>query len=215
MTTAAAGVIPLRSLLVITDRKATRGRPLVDVVRRTLEGGARLVQLREKDLDGGPLYSLAVELVALAREFGARVLVSDRIDVALAAGADGVVLPADSFPTDVARRLLGAGRLVARSTHSAAEVEKAASEKCDFVLFGPVFATPSKAAFGAPQGVEALRAACRAAIPVFAVGGLTAANAREAVVAGAGGVAVIRALMSAEDPARVARELLRELPHQR
>jgi thiamine-phosphate pyrophosphorylase len=190
----------LPSLLVITDRRATGGRPLSTVVRAALEGGARLVQLREKDLDGGPLLDLARELAREARRAGARLLVNDRIDVALAARADGVVLPADSFPTEVARRLLGPGRLVGRSTHALAEVARAAREGCDFVLFGPLFATPSKAAYGTPQGIEALRAATAPSIPVFAVGGITADNARQAIDAGARGVAVIREVMEAPDP---------------
>ena len=195
-------------LLVITDRRETRGRPLVETVRGALAGGARLVELREKDLEGGALFALAESLGAECRRAGARLLVNDRIDVALAAGADGVVLPADSFPIDVARRLLGPTKLVARSTHSAAEVERAFHEGCDFVLFGPVYETPSKAAFGPPQGIEALRAAARFAIPVYAVGGVTAGNASAVLQAGAHGIAVIREAMAAEDPATAVARLL-------
>jgi thiamine-phosphate pyrophosphorylase len=197
----------LPRLLIITDRQATRGKPLVETVRMALAGGARLVQLREKDLEGGALFALAQSLAAECRRVGARLLVNDRIDVALAAGADGVVLPADSFPTDVARRLLGPTRLVARSTHSAAEVERARHDGCDFVLFGPVYETPSKAAFGPPQGIDALRVAARFAIPVYAVGGVTAKNASAVFQAGAHGVAVIREAMAAEDSTAVARLL--------
>jgi thiamine-phosphate diphosphorylase len=198
----------LPRLLVITDRQATRGRPLVEIVRAALAAGARLVQLREKDLEGGALFTLAEALVAECRPAGARLLVNDRIDVALAAGADGVVLPADSFPTDVARRLVGPTKLVARSTHSAADVERALREGCDFVLFGPVYETPSKAAFGPPQGIEALRAVARFPIPVYAVGGITAENAPPLLQAGAHGVAVIRDAMAAEDPAAAVAQLL-------
>lgn len=205
----------LPPLLVITDRHATGGRPLRDVVLAALEGGARLIQLREKDLEGGALFTLATELATLSRRFKARLLVNDRIDVTLAAAADGVVLPADSFPTAVARRLLGPNRLIARSTHTPVEVERAADDGCDFALFGPVHVTPSKAAFGAPQGIGALRAATRAPLPVYAVGGLTVATAREALAAGAAGIAVIRAVMSADDPARAVEELLKELFHRR
>jgi thiamine-phosphate pyrophosphorylase len=197
----------LPRLLIITDRQATRGKPLVETVRMALAGGARLVQLREKDLEGGALFALAQSLAAECARVGARLLVNDRIDVALAAGADGVVLPADSFPTDVARRLLGPTRLVARSTHSAAEVERARHDGCDFVLFGPVYETPSKAAFGPPQGIDALRVAARFAIPVYAVGGVTAKNASAVFQAGAHGVAVIREAMAAEDSTAVARLL--------
>ncbi len=161
------------------------------------------MQLREKDLEGGPLYSLAVDLRGLTREFDAKLLVNDRIDVALAADADGVVLPASSFTTAEARRLLGPDKILARSTHSAAEVERAAREPLDFVLFGPIHATPSKTGYGPPQGVERLREAARFGIAVYAVGGITAENAREAVGAGAAGVAVLRAAM--EGPGVVGR----------
>lgn len=198
----------LPRLLVITDRQATRGGPLVEIVRAALAAGARLVQLREKDLEGGALFALAEALVAECRRVGARLLVNGRIDVALAAGADGVVLPADSFPTDVARRLVGPTKLVARSTHSAAEVERALREGCDFVLFGPVYETPAKAAFGPPQGIEALRTVTRFAIPVYAVGGVTVENAAAVLQAGAHGVAVIREVMAAEDPAAAVARLL-------
>ncbi len=173
-----------------------------------LAGGARLVQLREKDLEGGALFALAESLAAECRRAGARLLVNDRLDVALAAGADGVVLPADSFPTRVARRLLGPTRLVARSTHSAAEVERALQEGCDFVLFGPVYETPSKAAFGPPQGIEAIRTAARLPIPVYAVGGVTAENAPALLQAGAHGVALIREVIAAENPASAVARLL-------
>lgn len=195
-------------LLVITDRAATRGRPLAAIVRAALAGGARWFQLREKDLDGGPLLALAEELAAQIRAEGGKLLVNDRIDVALAARADGVVLPAASFATADARALLGPGAIVARSTHARDEVERAAREGCDFVLFGPLFTTPSKAAHGAPQGLPRLREACAVGIPVVAVGGITAESAPRALAAGARGVAVIRDVMAAGDPAEAAARLV-------
>ena len=181
------------------------------MVRAALAGGARLVQLREKDLDGGDLLALAEPLVADCHEVGAQLLVNDRIDVALAAGADGVVLPSDSFPTPVARRLLGRAATIGRSTHGSEEVEVAARAGCDFVLFGPVYATPAKAAFGPPQGLERLREASARGIATFAVGGVTAATAAAALATGAHGVAVIREVMSAADPRQAVRALLAAL----
>ena len=170
-----------------------------------------MIQLREKNLDGGDLLALAEALVADCHDAGAQLLVNDRIDVALAAAAHGVVLPSDSFPTEVARRLLGPAASIARSTHAAAEVERAVREGCDFVLFGPVHATPAKAAFGAPQGIERLREVSARGIATFAVGGLTAANAPAAISAGAYGVAVIREVMSAADPQAAVETLLAAL----
>jgi thiamine-phosphate pyrophosphorylase len=200
------GALP--RLCVVTDRHATGGRALVDVVRAALDGGARLVQLREKDLDGGPLFALCKELLVETSRYGARLLVNDRIDVARAAGADGVVLPADSFPTAVARSLLGDGKIVGRSTHSAEEVARAAREHVDFVFFGPLFETPSKAAFGSPQGMAKLEQAARLGTPVIAIGGLTAENAARTRAAGAHGIAVIREVMSAADPKVAVERLL-------
>lgn len=196
------------SLLVVTDRAATRGRPLGVVVRAALAGGARWFQLREKDLDGGPLLALAEELAAEIHAGGGRLLVNDRIDVALAARADGVVLPATSFATADARALLGPAAILARSTHSSEEVARAARDGCDFVLFGPVFATPSKEAYGPPQGLEGLREASRLGVPVVAVGGITAGSAPGAISAGAAGIAVIREVMAADAPAEASARLL-------
>jgi thiamine-phosphate pyrophosphorylase len=198
----------LAPLMVITDRRATGDRGLITVVEGALRGGARLIQLREKDLDSGPLLSLARELRALTRRFDARLLVNDRIEVALAAEADGVVLPARSFATEDARRLLGAERWIGRSTHSAEEAHAAAAEGADFALFGPVFATPAKAALGEPQGLVRLAAAARAAIPVYAVGGVTSEDVTACRANGAHGVAVIREVMCAPDPAEAVRRLL-------
>ncbi|MEA2627167.1 MAG: thiamine-phosphate pyrophosphorylase [Candidatus Binatota bacterium] len=195
-------------LLVVTDRRATAGRPLAEVVSAAIAGGARLIQLREKDLEGRALHALAVELARIAHDCGARLLINDRVDVALAAGADGVVLPADSLPVDAVRQLVGSKRMIARSTHSPEEVARAADDGADLALFGPVFATPSKAAYGAPQGIERLRQACRTPLPVLAVGGIDATNAAQAIAAGASGVAVIRAVMAAPDPAAAVREIL-------
>jgi len=205
----------LTRLCVVTDRHATAGRPLATVVRAALEGGARLVQLREKDLEGGPLFSLCEELVIETRRFGAKLLVNDRIDVALAAGADGVVLPANSFSTEVARSLLGEGKIIGRSTHSPTEVERAARDGCDFAFFGPVFATPSKAAFGEPQGIERLAAVTKLGIPLIAIGGIDSQNAPAAIKAGAHGVAVIREAMSAADPKASVERLLTAIGRER
>ena len=197
----------LPRVMVITDRRLTGSRSLGDVVTAALEGGARLVQLREKDLEGRELLGLAKELRVVTARHGAVFLVNDRIDVALAAEADGVVLPARSFETAIARTILGPGRRIARSTHSLEEAARAADERCDFALFGPVFATPAKASFGDPQGLGRLREATTAPIPVFAVGGIDSSNARAAFENGAYGIAVIRAVMSAPDPGRAASDL--------
>jgi thiamine-phosphate pyrophosphorylase len=131
-------------------------------------------------------------------------LVNDRVDVALAAGADGVHLPSAGLPVAVARQLLGAGKLVGTSCHSGAEIGSAGRAGADFAFFGPVWDTPGKTA----QGEAALEAAVRAAaIPVFAIGGVTAATAARAKRAGAYGVACFRSVLGAPNPARAAAAL--------
>jgi thiamine-phosphate pyrophosphorylase len=197
------------SLYLVTDRRQTRGRTLIDTVHAALDGGARAVQLREKDLLGAELFRLATDLRDLTARYGAALFVNDRVDVALAAGADGVHLGQNAIPPLTARRLLGSDRLIGVSTHTRAEVAHAIEAGADFVVFGPVYWTPSKAPFGAPRGLEELASvtACTQA-PVLAIGGISAERVADVRSAGASGVAVISAIMSAEDPARASRALL-------
>lgn len=199
-------------LYIVTDRGATHGRPLVEVVERALQGaGARAplvaVQLREKDLLAGPLLALARSLAAVTRSFGARLFVNDRLDVALAAAADGVHLGGGSLSVKDVRALTD--RLaVAASTHEPADVAAAARDGADFVVLGPIFDTPSKRGLGAPLGPSAIAAARFDSIPILALGGVDQANAEECLRAGAHGVACIRAVMAADDPGRAARLFL-------
>jgi len=131
-------------------------------------------------------------------------VVNDRVDVALAAAADGVQLPADGLPVAAARTLLGAGRAIGCSVHGEEELARAAG--ADFILFGPIYDTPAKRVFGPPQGLDRL-AACarRATLPVVAVGGIVPERVAEVLRAGAVGVAVIGAILDAADPAAVVR----------
>lgn len=199
------------SLYFVTDRKQTGGRPLADVVHAALDGGARAVQLREKDLEGGELYRLAEELRILTSRYNARLLINDRIDIALAVNADGVQLGQLSFPPRTARQLLGTEKLIGVSTHSPVEIEAAGG--ADFLVFGPVYFTPSKAAYGEPQGLERLRrAVAQSAVPVIAIGGIKKEQITEVINAGAHGIGVITAISTAADPAQAARELLALLP---
>jgi thiamine-phosphate pyrophosphorylase len=178
-------------------------------LRESLAAGLRAVQVREKDLPTRPLLDLAREVRVLTREYGARLFVNDRLDIALAVEADGVQLRADSMPVAAARRLLGPERLIGVSAHSAAEARRAEAEGADFVLLGPIYATPSKLAYGAPIGLEPLaEAAQQCRLPVFAIGGITAARLDAVHRAGARGAAVISAILSAESVAVATRELL-------
>ena len=206
-------------LYLITARKLAGERGLVSILETILQAAAEVlpqppiaVQLREKDLDGRPLMQLAIELVQVCRRYKVPMLVNGRVDVALAAGADGVHLPSDGIGPDDARRLLGESKLIGVSTHSAAEITRAETLGADFAVFGPVFAPISKGVYDAPCGPEGLAAACAAAsIPVFALGGITAGRVTELNDADAAGAAVIGAIIGAKDPARAALEIMNAL----
>ncbi|HLY39377.1 MAG TPA: thiamine phosphate synthase [Candidatus Binatia bacterium] len=189
-------------LVLVTDRTATRDCDLVAVVETALAAGLPAVQLREKDLPGRPLLALAERLRAATTRTGALLFINDRVDVAIACGADGVHLGAASMAVDAARRLLGDRALIGVSTHAPGE----AAAGADFAFFGPVWETPSKS--GA-QGAARLAAAIRAAkIPVLAIGGVTPARVADVRAAGAAGVAVIRAILAADDPGAATRALV-------
>jgi thiamine-phosphate pyrophosphorylase len=194
-------------LILVTSRAAARGGDVVGQVARALEAvppGSTLVQLREKDRGGRELATLAAEVVAAARARGARVVVNDRLDVALACGADGVHLPESGMDVAGARSLLGTRALIGASVHDVAGAATRAA--ADYLIMGPVWETPGKAACGVALLAEVVRAA--AGRPVFAVGGVDVARADEAAGAGAWGVAVIRAVMAAEDAGAEAAALL-------
>lgn len=195
-------------LCLVTDRGRTRGRPLLELVAAALRGGVEAVQLREKDLSGRELYDLAVALRALCRQYDAKLLVNDRVDVALAAGADGVQLPLTSFDPADARRLIGQGKLIGASAHGPEEARAAAAAGADFVVLGPIFDTPSKRPYGPPLGVDRLREISgQLGVPVLAIGGVRADHASALRQAGAWGVAVVSAILEAADPAAAAAEL--------
>jgi thiamine-phosphate pyrophosphorylase len=200
--------VPDIRLYLVTDRKRTRGRPLTEVVAAALRGGIEAVQVREKDLPTSDLLRLCLALRPLCRAHGAALLVNDRIDVAVAAGADGVHLPVDSFAPSDARRLLGPRAIIGASTHSEKEACVAVDGGADFIVFGPVFDTPEKRRFGPPVGLDALAAVVRrVSVPVLGIGGIDAQRAGPVRAAGARGVAVVSSILEAPDPARQARAL--------
>jgi thiamine-phosphate pyrophosphorylase len=196
----------LPKLYPITDRRLS-GLSHAEQVARLCEGGARLVQLREKELSPREFYAEASEALRVARTFGARVFVNDRADVALALGADGVHLGQEDMPPAPARALLGDGVVVGFSTHNVEQAIEAARLPVDYIAVGPVFATSSKQN---PDPVVALEGVRRVresigGVPLVAIGGVTAENARSVLEAGADSVAVIGALLSAANPAEITR----------
>ena len=173
-----------------------------------LAPGRVAVQLREKSLTGAALFELACELAERCHAHGQLLLVNERVDVALACGADGVHLPVTAVGPAAARRLLGPSALIGVSCHSADQVARAAAGGADYATFGPVWTTPSKARFGAPVGLDRLREASRLGLPLVALGGVEPALAPQAIAAGAAGVAAIRAWLTGPDPAAAVRALL-------
>jgi thiamine-phosphate pyrophosphorylase len=203
---------PIPSESPLGDPTSLRAHSLHDSIRRAAAAGTGWIQIREKDLAARPLVELARFAVAETRGTATRVLVNDRLDVALAVDAAGVHLGEDSLSLKVVsewRRSTGrVDFLVGVSCHSLESAHAAERGGADYIIFGPVFATPAKAAFGPPQGIERLREVCASVeIPVLAVGGVNLENMRACVAAGAAGVAAIRLFQDAEDSAELTAQL--------
>ena len=203
---------PTFDLYLVTDRAQTGGRDPLAVLEQALAGGVKAVQLREKDLSGKALFELAEKTRRLCERYRASLLVNDRIDVALAVDAAGVQLTGVSLPVQVARSLLGPQKLLGASTHSLEEARQAQNDGADFILFGPVYFTPSKAAFGVPQGLPALKKILEnVSLPVYAIGGIKAEHIADLRSLGVRGVALISAIIGAADPKEAAAGLIRLL----
>lgn len=184
---------------LITDRKVST-KPLPEAVRLALEGGVRAIQLREKDLPIRELLSLAHELRSITREFGAKLFINDRVDVAVSVDADGVHLGTRSMPPEGARKVVGKGMFIGVSTHNLEEAKAAEAGGADFITFGPVFETPSKAEYGPPVGLEVIKSLVyEVKMPVFAIGGIHGGNIKQVILSGVAGVAVISAIFSSPD----------------
>lgn len=207
------GLAASERLYLITDGSSVHGGAgLVDKVIEALKGGVRLVQLREKDLNGKDLLKLSLRLCSVTRDFGAKLLINDRMDVTLLSGADGVHLGQSSVSASDARKMLGGGKLIGVSAHSLKEARKAEEDGADLVTFGPVYPTESKARYGSPVGLEALKEVSSALdIPVYAIGGVKKGTVREVLAAGAFGAAVISAILGSADAAKSAEELVEEM----
>jgi thiamine-phosphate pyrophosphorylase len=196
-------------LYLVTDRTQTQGRDLLWVLECALEGGVKAIQLREKDLSGKELFQLADKTRELCDRYHAQLFINDRIDVALAVDAAGVQLGKKSIPIKTARRLLEPPKLIGYSAHSLEESQTAQQSGTDFILFGPVYFTSSKAQYGKPQGLEALKKIVeKVALPVYAIGGIKPDSIIDVQRAGARGVALISAIISADRPSDAAAEMV-------
>jgi thiamine-phosphate pyrophosphorylase len=191
------------SVYLVTDRALSGERSVLEVVRQALAGGVSIVQLRDPTATTADLLAQARELAALARQADVPFIVNDRVDVALAARADGVHLGQSDMPAADARALLGPDRIIGLSVSSVAELSSADLASVDYLGIGPVFSTRTKLDAGAPLGIDGLRALVeRAELPVVAIGGIDADNAAHVLGTGVDGVAVVSAICAARDPRR-------------
>lgn len=203
---------PDYGVYLVTDRGLCLGRPLEDVVRQAVSGGVSVVQLREKNADTREFVELARALGRELGRHGVPLLINDRIDVALASGADGVHVGQSDMPYPEARRLMGPDAIIGLSVETMAQVREAEGWDVDYLGVSPIFSTSTKTDTGAPWGLEGLRRLREATRhKLVGIGALNAANAAEVVQAGADGIAVVSAICSADSPAEAASLLRAEV----
>jgi len=196
---------------LITDRNHCK-QPFIDTISLALKGGIKTVQLREKGLATHELYSIAYELRKITSEFKANLIINDRVDIALAVEADGVHLGWESLPFGVVRKLLGFEKLIGVSTHNRQEALQAQEYGADYITFGPIFDTPSKAGLLKPTGVEEIQKLKNEIdLPIVALGGINEKNVESVLNGGADGIAVISSIMQADNPEDAARCLCNKI----
>jgi thiamine-phosphate pyrophosphorylase len=200
-------------LYLITDRKLFKGQCLFYLALETaLKAGVNFIQLREKRLPAKMLLDTAKWVSELTKEYRAKLFINDRVDIALAVGADGVHLGQKSMPAHAVRKISKNKLLIGVSTHSIDEAVQAEKDGADFITLGPIFKTQSKLKYGDPIGIDVIRhVKSEVSIPVFAIGGIKADRVKEVIKAGADGVAVISAILAAKDIRNATEEFLRLL----
>jgi len=196
------------SLYLVTDRQLAGERPIEEIVRQAISGGVTTIQLREKEAPSGEFFKIASSLRALTRKAGVTFIVNDRIDIVLAAGADGVHVGQEDLPAERARELLGDNRILGVTAANEEEALAAAAGGADYIGCNAVFSTPTKTDTGPAMGLNGLERLVNCVdIPVVAIGGINAGNAGDVLSTGVTGIAVVSAIISADDPALAAREL--------
>ncbi|HAL92800.1 MAG TPA: thiamine phosphate synthase [Verrucomicrobia bacterium] len=196
------------SLYLVTDRSLSRGRPTVEIVCEAVAGGVTCVQLREKNVGTREILEEARVLRTVTRSLGVPLIINDRVDIALAVGADGVHLGQRDMPITDAKRLGPPGWIIGVSAESLHDAKRAELGGADYIGVSPVFSTPTKTDTALPlglDGVRAIRAAVR--IPLVGIGGIHAGNARDVIRAGADGIAVVSAIVAADSPREAAAAL--------
>lgn len=197
-------------LYLVTDRPLSLGRPLEEIVAEAVAGGVTMVQLREKDAPTGEFVALAKSLKALLAPLGVPLIINDRVDVALAADADGVHIGQSDMSYEDARRLLGGDKIIGLSVENFDDLAVANTLNVDYVGISPVYGTPTKSDTAEPFGLEGLRKAVTVSVhPTVAIGGMNASTIGEVMAAGTDGVAVVSAICSAPSPRKAAQELFK------
>ena len=201
-------LVSLLRLHVVMDHDLSRGRDMLTVAAAALDGGATVIQLRDKAASTRALIEEGLALRALTRERGALLIVNDRVDVALAVEADGAHVGQDDMPAALVRRLLGPGRILGVSAGTLEEAQRAVTDGADYLGIAPIFPTQSKADAGPATGADLLTQIARSvSLPLIAIGGIAEGNVAEVIRARASGIAVISAVVHAEDIASAARRL--------
>ena len=196
------------SVYLVTDRDLSLGRSLDWVVEKAVQGGTTMVQLREKDLDTRPFIEEALRIKKLLEPYDVPLLINDRVDVALAVGADGVHLGQNDMPYAAARRILGKEAIIGLSVETWQQAEEAKDLDVDYIAVSPVYTTPTKEELTRELGLEGVRkitGICPQ--PAVGIGSIKTHNAGDVIRAGASGVAVVSGICSAEDPEQAARKL--------
>ncbi len=195
---------------LITDRKKGPRETFFDSIESALRSGIRAIQLREKDLTVKELLDYALKVREMTGRYNAKFLVNDRVDVAMAVGADGAHVGRQSMSAGAIRKIAGKDFLIGVSAHNMDESMEAQRDGADFITFGPVYETPSKIKYGKPVGVVALRDVVKKVnIPVFALGGIHEKNIPEVMTAGVTGVAMISAIWGADNIEKKTKEIVR------
>ncbi len=198
-------------LYLITDRKLFNANcSLYIALEDALDAGVKAIQLREKDLPTRELLDMAYWMKELTAGYGAQLFINDRVDIALVVEADGIHLGQNGIPAHAVRNISGDRLLIGVSTHSINEAMQAEKDGADFITLGPIYKTPSKLKYGKPIGIDTLREVkSKVAIPVLAIGGIKLNNVEEVMSAGADGVALITAILTAENVKKTTEEFLR------
>lgn len=197
------------SLYVIIDRRMMRGRLPIQVVREAIAGGVTAIQLREKEMESRDLYNLASSIREVAKKRRVLFLVDDRVDIAKACNADGVHLGEKDLPIKIARKLLGRNKIIGATVRNLSQALKAQREGADYLSLGPIFSTKTRKDLPLPRGLKTItRIKKKIKIPLIAIGGINRNNVARVIRAGADGVAVVSAVVGAENVRKATRELL-------